>query len=406
MKKKLSLLLFVILLACTAGCATLPETLVVDAADIILDIGESVSLPVFYTPDDAEADNIAFVSDDQRVAGFKKDENAETLTGTITGISEGETAVYVQCGDDLQSNTVVVTVVNQAKKAAAEISEKIASLADITLEDAELVQQIRALYDEADSKVKSYIDNERDLFDAEAKLAAEMVLQETAAPVVESIDLLGEITLDSDTDITALKVKLNALPYGTHKYISNLDKLEQAEKQLIELETEVARPVMELIETIGEVSLDSEMKLAEVRSQYEKLESRYQRRVGNRAVLDKAEQTLLGLETAAAEPVIDEIEAIGALADESKVSAAREKYNALPEQVKKHVHNIDKLEQAEDALVKAQNNTERDSSAGGSVLVTKTGSKYHVRKCGNGTYYPATMEEARARGLTPCSKCY
>lgn len=406
MKKNLSLLLFVILLACTAGCATLPETLVVDAADIILDIGESVSLPVFYTPDDAEADNIVFVSEDQRVAGFKRDENAETLTGTITGISEGETAVYVQCGEDLQSNTVVVTVVNQAKKAAAEISEKIASLADITLEDAELVQQIRALYDEADSKVKSYIDNERDLFDAEAKLAAEMVLQETAAPVVEAIDLLGEITLDSDTDITALKVKLNALPYGTHKYISNLDKLEQAEKQLIELETEVARPVMELIETIGEVSLDSEMKLAEVRSQYEKLKSRYQRRVGNRAVLDKAEQTLLGLETAAAEPIIDEIEAIGTLADESKVSAVREKYNALPEQVKKHVYNIDKLEHAEDALVKAQNNTERDSSAGGSVLVTKTGSKYHVRKCGNGTYYPATMEEARARGLTPCSKCY
>ncbi|MBC1520391.1 hypothetical protein HB912_01875 [Listeria aquatica] len=40
------------------------------------------------------------------------------------------------------------------------------------------------------------------------------------------------------------------------------------------------------------------------------------------------------------------------------------------------------------------------------VLVTKTGSKYHNRKCGNGTYYPATLSEAKARGLTPCSKCY
>ncbi|WP_167629577.1 hypothetical protein [Listeria valentina] len=40
------------------------------------------------------------------------------------------------------------------------------------------------------------------------------------------------------------------------------------------------------------------------------------------------------------------------------------------------------------------------------VLVTATGSKYHNHKCGNGNYYPATLSEAKARGLTPCSKCY
>ncbi len=40
------------------------------------------------------------------------------------------------------------------------------------------------------------------------------------------------------------------------------------------------------------------------------------------------------------------------------------------------------------------------------VLVTPTGEKYHARKCGNGTYTPDTLENATARGLTPCSKCY
>ncbi|QQP70435.1 hypothetical protein JHE06_00925 [Carnobacterium sp. CS13] len=40
------------------------------------------------------------------------------------------------------------------------------------------------------------------------------------------------------------------------------------------------------------------------------------------------------------------------------------------------------------------------------ILITATGSKYHIRKCGNGTYYPATMDEANARGLQPCSKCF
>lgn len=40
------------------------------------------------------------------------------------------------------------------------------------------------------------------------------------------------------------------------------------------------------------------------------------------------------------------------------------------------------------------------------VLVTRTGAKYHNRKCGNGTYTPATLEQALAEGLEPCSKCY
>ena len=40
------------------------------------------------------------------------------------------------------------------------------------------------------------------------------------------------------------------------------------------------------------------------------------------------------------------------------------------------------------------------------VLITRTGSKYHTHKCGNGTYYEATLDEALARGLTPCEKCY
>lgn len=40
------------------------------------------------------------------------------------------------------------------------------------------------------------------------------------------------------------------------------------------------------------------------------------------------------------------------------------------------------------------------------VYVTATGSKYHTHKCGNGTFYLTTLSAAKARGLTPCSKCY
>ncbi len=40
------------------------------------------------------------------------------------------------------------------------------------------------------------------------------------------------------------------------------------------------------------------------------------------------------------------------------------------------------------------------------VYVTATGAKYHARKCGNGTYTQASMEQALSKGLEPCSKCF
>lgn len=40
------------------------------------------------------------------------------------------------------------------------------------------------------------------------------------------------------------------------------------------------------------------------------------------------------------------------------------------------------------------------------VLITPTGKKYHNRVCGNGNYSEATLEQAQAKGLDPCSKCF
>lgn len=43
---------------------------------------------------------------------------------------------------------------------------------------------------------------------------------------------------------------------------------------------------------------------------------------------------------------------------------------------------------------------------GNTVYVTKTGKKYHYNSsCNGGKYYASTLEQAKARGLTPCSKC-
>lgn len=40
------------------------------------------------------------------------------------------------------------------------------------------------------------------------------------------------------------------------------------------------------------------------------------------------------------------------------------------------------------------------------VYITKTGKKYHCKKCGNGTYTKTTLAKAKKAGLKPCKKCY
>lgn len=40
------------------------------------------------------------------------------------------------------------------------------------------------------------------------------------------------------------------------------------------------------------------------------------------------------------------------------------------------------------------------------VYITRTGSKYHTHKCGNGTYYASSLSSAKEMGLDACSKCF
>ena len=62
-------------------------------------------------------------------------------------------------------------------------------------------------------------------------------------------------------------------------------------------------------------------------------------------------------------------------------------------------------QQAQEQQAQDQQTTQ-EAAVGQTVMVTPTGSKYHTHKCGNGNFTPATLEEALARNLTPCSKCF
>ncbi|WP_099223919.1 hypothetical protein [Listeria costaricensis] len=105
---------------------------------------------------------------------------------------------------------------------------------------------------------------------------------------------------------------------------------------------------------------------------------------------------------------------------DSKISSINDKVTAKEEAAKKAADEADAKKAKEEQEAAAASQQQQSSSSSSAqaeqptqnaddttqVLVTPTGSKYHTHKCGNGTYTPTTLADAKARGLTPCSKCY
>ena len=114
----------------------------------------------------------------------------------------------------------------------------------------------------------------------------------------------------------------------------------------------LAKQVDDLIEAIGEVTLDSGPAIAEARNAYDALSSGAKKKVTKLAVLEAAEATYAALVNQnAADLVSAAIDSIGevTISSESAIQAAREAYEALTEEQKALVTNLSTLEAAENA---------------------------------------------------------
>lgn len=118
--------------------------------------------------------------------------------------------------------------------------------------------------------------------------------------------------------------------------------------------------------------------------------------------LSKIEKTVVAQETAESERIVAEKKAAEEARIAAEQKAAEEARVAAEKAERERIHEAAAV-QAQQAAQQAQQAAENTQQT---VLITPTGSKYHSRKCGNGTYTEATLEAAQQRGLTPCSKCF
>lgn len=257
-----------------------------------------------------------------------------------------------------------------ADKVIADIAA-IGPIDEITLESAEQIQKARAGYD-ALNKYAQYIVECAEpvsyytLLEAEAKLkelqeaAAEQErIDRAAAAAVDSlIDEIGDVTLESKQAIETARAAYDNLTPTQKTYVTKLDTLTAAEaayKALVD--QKAADDVMEKINEIGEVTLDSKTAIEAARAAYDALTNDQKPLVENYNVLTAAEAELARLEAeakyeadlAAAAQVDEMIKRLFPVNRYSgpAIRMARAAYEALTEDQKALVKHYDDLVKAE-----------------------------------------------------------
>ena len=170
--------------------------------------------------------------------------------------------------------------------------------------------------------------------------------------VIDLINGIGTVSKESEGMILAARAAYNALDQENQAKVSNYSKLTAAEETLNKLKKSAADEVKKLITAIGTVSLHSKDKIEAARKAYDKLTAEEKLLVANAATLTEAEKQYDRLVNSAVANVEILIEEIGDVTKESqaKISAARNAYEQLSEELKELVQNYDVLLDAEKAF--------------------------------------------------------
>ena len=280
------------------------------------------------------------------------------LTGAINvgGFAKVPTHRILSYGDGIDNpyGTSAAAIVSQLPALSLKLEgwhvndviEKIDAIGEVTLASEEAIVAARAAYGALTEAQQAQVTNYDKLTAAEARLTD----LKAAKAVDDLIDAIGEVTLESEEAIAAARAAYEALTEAQKAEVKSYDKLTAAEARLADLKA--AKPVDDMIDAIGEVTLESEDAIAAARAAYEALTEAQKAEVKSYDKLTAAEARLAVLKPA--KPVEKLIDAIGevTLGSESAIAAARTAYDNLTEAQQAEVKNYDKLTAAEAAYAR------------------------------------------------------
>ena len=164
----------------------------------------------------------------------------------------------------------------------------------------------------------------------------------------EKIAAIGDVTLDSEKRISAAEKAVEKLSDDELKQLDKAEELKKAREAYEELVLEnKAAAVDSVIDQIGEVTLESAEKIAAARQEYDAAPENVKEKVKGLAVLESAENALIQLRAQGVEGLIDQIGEV-TLESAEKINAAQQAFEQLTEKEKGKVKNASLLNQAEE----------------------------------------------------------
>lgn len=236
---------------------------------------------------------------------------------------------------------------------------------------ADSVEAARAAYDALSKEAQEKVDNYDKLTGLEKTIESFRQVDEFKKQLAALPDA-SRITLDDSDAVAAVKEAYDKLSEDQQQYLTAAEKqkVQELVDRIDELEHAAAEAVDQLIDNIGEVTLDSETAIKAARTAYEALTPKQQGYVKNLETLKNAEAKLQELQDAAAaktvEDMINELPAAEdlTLTNKADVAAARDAYDKLSGEQQKLVSDDakTKLEAAEAKLKELEEAAEKEAA--------------------------------------------
>ncbi|MEG0550559.1 MAG: DUF4430 domain-containing protein, partial [Vagococcus sp.] len=247
----------------------------------------------------------------------------------------------------------------QNKDAAKKVEELISSIGEVTLASEPAISKAAQAYDELTEAAQKLVSNHDALETAKetySNLVKEQENKKAAKTVIDAIEQLGTPTMANKAQVELARQLFDALTEEQKALITNLETLATAEKTVEELISNIDA-VNEAIENLSEtISLNDKEAVAKALALYNALPEASRVFVSNLEFLENANKQVELLEEA--QPVVDLINNIGevTLASESTIKNARQAFDKLSTDAQANVLNLETLTTAEDKLKELKGN--------------------------------------------------
>lgn len=207
---------------------------------------------------------------------------------------------------------VLVLVFGKSKNVKA-LEAQIASIGTVELNDRERIEIAEEMQAALKPSELKKVGNLQELEEARVAYDALYAQQVTRdiADIESQIDAIGEVTLDSEATLRNIRSRYDSAVAEVQQGISNYEVFTAAEETFSDLQVDA---VVAVIDAIGTVTLDSGDDIDEAESAYQTLTDAQRRQVPNAELIQTAKDQLKELEKAEAERLKDE--ALGSLRKE------------------------------------------------------------------------------------------